>query len=164
MKKVFLILGVLISIHMETKAQQVNPLTASVEKNTFSMYSPGYNGPDRDADFYLHRSRKQRTVGWITLGAGIVLSGVGLLITDNNSLGTWDYNGNYHEDNGYTAGIAMTIIGAASGIVSIPFMIMASANKHKATLMLKNQSAGFVVPPVMSRNIPGISLSVQLGK
>ena len=166
MKKVILILVLLISIHMGTKAQQVNQFTASVEQNTFSkkMYLQVNNVPDKDADFYFQRSKKQRTVGWVTLGAGIVLSGVGLLIASNSTGSTVDMYGNYREDNNTTVGAVITIAGAVSGIVSIPFMIMASGNKHKARLMLKNQPTGFGLPPNVNQNITGISMNFNLGK
>ena len=164
MKKIILILGLMISIHLETKAQQRKQFTASVENNTFSMYSSANNFPDKDADFYLRRSKNQRIVGWTTLGAGIVLSGVGLLIASNSTGSTVDMYGNYTEDNNTTVGAVITIAGAVSGIVSIPFMIMASGNKHKARLILKNQPTGFGGPPNVNKNIIGINIIFPLGK
>lgn len=175
MKKIILILGLSIAMHIETIAQQEKQFTtttyftalkptALTRDNTFpkNMYSAGNNGPDKDYDFYLRKSKSQRIVGWATLGAGLVLSGVGLLIA-SNSESSVDIYGNVTNDNTTTAAV-ITIAGAASGIVSIPFMIMASANKHKAKLMLKSQPTGFGVPPNVNRNITGISMSIPIGK
>lgn len=165
MKKIILILALLISVHLKTKAQQVNQLIAPVENNTFSkkMYLSVSNPPDKDADFYLRRSKNQRIVGWTTLGGGIVLSGIGLLAAINSEGSTLDQYGNYREDDNTTIAAVLLIAGGLSGITSIPFMIMASANKHKARLMLKNQSTGFGVPPAVNKNIPGISVVIPLG-
>jgi hypothetical protein len=164
MKKIILILALMISIHMESKAQQGKQFTASVENNTFSMYSSANNFPDKDADFYFRRSKSQRTVGWVTLGAGVVLSGIGLLVATNNQGATYDQYGNYSEDDNTTIAAVLLITGGLSGIVSIPFMIMASGNKHKARLMLKNQQTGFGIPPGMNKNITGISMVFSFGK
>lgn len=166
MKKISLILGIMIAMHMETKAQQVNQLTAAVEYNTFSkkMYLSANTPPDKDADFYLRRSKNQRTVGWVTLGAGVILSGIGLIVATNSEGGTYDQYGNYSEDNNTAIAAVLLITGGLSGIVSIPFMIIASGNKHKARLMLKNQQTGFGVPPGVNKSITGISMVIPLGR
>jgi hypothetical protein len=43
-------------------------------------------------------------------------------------------------------------------------MIMASSYKEKARLEIKNQKTGFGVPPHVSKDITGISLTIPIGK
>jgi len=158
MKKSILMLSVIFLIAMELKAQQESQLITANSLSTtnpvsFSMAS--YSGPDKDADFYLRRSKNQRIAGWATLGGGLLLSGIGFLIINA------DVTTNSGNDG--TAAV-LFITGAASGIVSIPFMIMARANKHKAKLMLSNQKTGFGVPQHVDKNIMGVTMSLPIGK
>ncbi len=135
----------------------VSAPTVSTENNTFSKnaYTAGKYGPDRDADFYLHRSKSQRTVGWVTLGGGLLLSGIGLLLI----------NGDVTTSNSNESTAAVLFItGAASGIASIPFMIMASANRHKAKLLMAKQKTGFGAPPNAGKYITGITMTIPFGK
>lgn len=168
MKKIILILVLIITIQLQTKAQQekqfvvanyVTALNSSVLpwKNTNSkkLYNTAANDTDKDHDFYMRRSKTYRIAGWSTLGAGLLLSGIGLLVA----------NGDYATNNANSNTAAtLTIAGATSGIVSIPFMIMASAYKHKARLMVSNQKTGFGVPSNVSKDIAGITMSIAIGK
>jgi hypothetical protein len=158
MKKSILMLGVIFLINLESKAQQESRYVAAnslstVKPVSFSMQA--YGGPDKDADFYFQKSKNHRTVGWATLGGGIVLSGIGLLIA----------NGDYATNSANSSTAAtLTVAGAASGIVSIPFMIMASVYKHKAKAIVSSQKTGFGVPGNVSKDIVGITLQIPLGK
>ncbi|HEX2684744.1 MAG TPA: hypothetical protein VHL77_12455 [Ferruginibacter sp.] len=170
MKKIIVLIALFMAVKLNTKAQQDNQFTASAflkqptQDNTFNnMYSWSNTDPAKDADYYLRKSKNQRTVGWVTLGSGILLSGIGVLILSNDDGGSFDAYGNYQYDNNTNVGGVILALGAASGIVSIPFMIMASVNKHKARVMLKNEQTGFIVPPGVSKNIPGLSVAIQLG-
>lgn len=174
MKKIILILALIITAQLQTTAQQekqfvvanyVTALNSSVLpwKNTNSkkLYNTSANGTDKDHDFYMRRSKTYRIVGWSTLGGGIVLSGIGILIASNSESGV-DIYGNVTNDNATTAAV-ITIAGAVSGIVSIPFMIMASVNKHKAKVMVSSQKTGFGVPSSVSKDITGITMSIPIG-
>ena len=118
------------------------------------MYSSGNNLPDKDYDYYMRKRKNNLTAGLVTLGAGVVLSGIGLLIATP---------ANATLDNAATGGV-ITIIGAASGIASIPCMIMAGVYGHKAKLEFKNQKTGFGVPSNVSKNTAGITMSIPIGK
>ncbi len=162
MKKIILILAFLISIHLETNAQQENQFTTvtyfttTVKDNTFSKntYSSGNNGPDKDYNYYIQKSKGQRTTGWILLGTGVGLAGIGLLIGTNQ---------NASFDQAATGGI-IAAVGAVLVIISVPVMIIAGANKHKAKLMLSNQKTGFGLPPNVSKDITGITMTIPIGK
>ena len=160
MKKLILILCLLCSIQLEANAQQDVLLTAASGYNPVkpvSFSSTNYFGPGKDHDFYLRRSKTYRIVGWSTLGGGIVLSGLGLLIGSREQA-----NNNDNVD--YTIPGLLLLTGAVSGIVSIPFMIMASAYKHKAKLMISNQKTGFGVPSNVSGEITSITMIIPIGK
>lgn len=167
MKKIILILAVIFLISNKSKAQQLNQEIAStsytlhkgntVIKDNLSFNfsdNPGYHGPAKDYDYYMAKRKNNLTAGLVTLGAGVLLSGIGLLIATpaNASL-----------DNAATGGV-ITVIGAASGIASIPCMIMATVYKHRAKMQLSSQKTGFGVPPGVSKDIVGVTLKIGIGK
>lgn len=115
--------------------------------------NPGYQGPAKDYNYYLRKKKNNLTAGLVTLGSGLLLSGIAL-ITSNNSKSF---------DDDATAGV-LFIAGAASGIASIPLMIMSHVYNHKAKLMLSEQKTGFGVPSNVSKDITGITFQISLGK
>ncbi len=160
MKKLIFMLGVLFFMNMESKAQQEKSFIATNSLSTIkpvSLSIQPYSGLDKDADFYLRRSKNYRIVGWSTLGLGLVASGAGLLVATNASN---SFNSNANDD----AAVALFLVGAVSGIASIPFMIMATTYKHKAKAMVSSQKTGFGVPVNVSKDIVGITLQIPLGK
>ena len=119
------------------------------------FFKNGFDDPiTKDHDFYIQKSKNQRTAGWVLLSAGVGLSGIGLLIGTNR-------NASFDQA---ATGAVITGIGALSGIISIPFMIMAGVNKHKAKVMLTNQKTGFGLPPNVSKDIVGITVKIPIGK
>ena len=154
MKKIILILGLIIVAQLETKAQQEKQFIEVGHYTSFNAkYSPGNNLPEKDYNYYMQKRKNMLTVGLVTLGAGLVLSGIGLLIATP---------ANASFDNAATGGV-ITIIGAASGIASIPFMIMATVYKNKAKVQLSTQKTGFGVPPGVSKDIVGITFKIGIG-
>ncbi|HNU88842.1 MAG TPA: hypothetical protein PKJ94_11145 [Ferruginibacter sp.] len=159
MKKIIPVALILLLTGSVTNAQTTSPNQLLAKKDLtvpVSLFENGRynNAPEKDYEFYMKKSRNHRTVGWATLVGGVVLSGVGLLVANA------DYaSGN---DQGEAAA-TITIAGAVSGIVSIPFMIMASAYRHKAKMMLSSQKTGFGIP-VKPGNITGISVFIPIGK
>ena len=155
MKKIILILGLIIVAQLETKAQQEKQFIAAANYTTLkSMYSSGNNLPEKDYAYYKQKRKDNLTAGLVTLGAGLALSGIGLITASNGS--------GIETADGTTVGLFM--IGAVSGIVSIPLMVRAGVNAHKAKLELRNQKTGFGVPSKMRKNITGITVSIPIGK
>ncbi len=165
MKKIILIFGIIFFINNESNAQQQNQDIASagyslhksntiIKENIFFNLSnnPGYKGPAKDYDYYIHKKKNNLTAGLVTLGAGLVLSGIALITSSNSK----------SFDNDATAGV-LFIAGAASGIASIPLMIMAHVYGHKAKLELSNQKTGFGMPPGVSKDIVGITFKIGIG-
>ena len=76
-------------------------------------------------DYYLKKSKTQKTVGWILLGTGAGIAAYGLITlndyTDNANFGTANYTG--------------ALIAIGGGVIaasSIPFFISSAKNKRKA--------------------------------
>ena len=154
MKKIILILGLIIVTQLETKAQQEKQFMAVGHYTSFNAkYSPGNNLPEKDYAYYKQKRKDNLTAGLVTLGAGLALSGIGWISASNST----------SIDTDVTAAILL-IAGAASGIASIPLMIMAGVYGHKAKLEFKNQKTGFGVPSKMRKNITGITMSIPIGK
>lgn len=159
MKKLILMLGVIFLINMESRAQldshfiAASDLTRSKQVSFFSATSPS---PVKDYDFYMRRSKKMRTTGLVLLGSGVVLSGVGALLSfGNNDIANNSAGG---------VGAVLLIAGAASGITSIPFMSLALASHNKARALVDSKKTGYGVPSNVSKDIVGITLQIPLGK
>ena len=154
MKKFILVLGLVAATQLQTKAQQEKQFIAAGHYTSFNArYSPGNNLPEKDYNYYMQKRKNNLTAGLVTLGAGLALSGIGLITASNST----------SIDTDVTAAILL-IAGAASGIASIPLMIMAGVYGHKAKLEFKNQKTGFGVPSNVSKNIAGITMSIPIGK
>lgn len=154
MKKIIFILGLIIIAQLQTKAQQENQFLAAANFTSLkTKYSPVKNLPNKDYNYYMDKRKNNLTAGLVTLGAGVLLSGIGLLIATNSSASL---------DDAATGGV-ITAIGAASGIASIPCMIMATVYKHKAKMQLSSQKTGFGVPPGVSKDIVGVTFKIGIG-
>lgn len=167
MNKITLILALTITAQLQTKAQQekqfiiathdsTSKATALTQDNSFSksMYSAANNLPVKDHDYYMNKRKNNLTAGLVTLGGGLLFSGVGLLMATSNSS---------DDETGITGGV-LTGIGAIAGVVSIPFMIMAEVYKHKAKVKLSSQKTGFGLPSKVGKSITGITMSIPIGK
>jgi hypothetical protein len=160
MKKLIIMLSILFLFNMESKAQQEKQFTPalnfmSLKTTGTAIYIPGdTTGIVKDPAYYKQKSKNLRTAGLGFLGAGVLLSGIGLLVIGSNDVSS--------DDAGF--GLAIMGLGAISGIVSIPLMVNAHVNGHKARLLLKTQKTGFGVPANVSKDITGITLTIPIGK
>jgi hypothetical protein len=94
----------------------------------------------KTSDYYLIKSRHQKTAALIMLGGGVGLTALGLAVSQANTV---DYAlGNTSNHN--TAGTVLSIIGVASALGSIPLFISASHNRHKADLVFDMQKVPMV--------------------
>ena len=147
---------------MQLKAQQENQLIAVNSLNTvksiFSFSSTNDSDPGKDYDYYMRKSKRSRNTGLILLGGGVLVSGIGALVTfgDNN-------NKEYNQSR-VNVGVIMLFTGAAAGIASIPFMAIALGRSNKAKAMMSSQKTGFGVPSNVSKDITGITFSISIGK
>lgn len=83
-------------------------------------------------EYYLEKSKKQKTTGWVMLGSGAVLTIVGIIGFSS----TWD-------DSSYSSTDAYGIMAVGGPLIclgSIPFFISSGNNAKKAaTLSFNNQ-------------------------
>ena len=104
-------------------------LTAQLvmSQNTDSIVN---NTPQSRHDMYLEKSKSNKAVGWLLLGAGIGITAASA--GSNLSEGLISNNPD--------KGKGLAIFGAITTIASIPFFISGSSNKRKAKLALKGES------------------------
>ena len=77
---------------------------------------------DFSKDYYLEKSKRQETAGWVLLGAGTAMGIGGIIIMDQGDIFSADFE----------AGAILVLAGAASGLASIPFFISSGSNSRKA--------------------------------
>ena len=105
-------------------------------------------------EYYLQKSKNQKTVAWILLGVGTTSMVVGLI------------EGSKAPDNldNLTKGVAPTLIGLGVDLASIPFFISASKNKKIASYVaINNQQFFFPQKGSLCLKMqPTISLKIDL--
>ena len=111
----------------------------------------------KNKDYYLHKSKKQKTTGWILLGGGFATTFVGLT--------QWNFAGYEEEDaDKQKIGSVLIFTGLAGMIASIPVFSASKRNKKKAMSLsfkeiripqIKNSS-------MVYRPIPAVSLKINL--
>lgn len=171
MKKSILMLAVIFLINMGLKAQQGDQFTVktvSFAKKANTYLTPGVNSsflnltdggdPVKDYAYYNRQARTMRITGLSLLGAGLVSGVTALLIATN-----YDPNASYEatERKSRTA-TTLFVVSAVTGIASIPFMILAHAQKNKARAALSTQKT--FIPGKSNIDITGITVSVPIGK
>ena len=102
---------------------------------------PFKNEQHNMADFFLKKSKNQKTAAWILLGGGAGVALAGDIIGTNAIK-----NSNPDElfPRGSLAGGGMLLGGVIATIASIPFFIASGKNKKIANLIFKNESQSFL--------------------
>jgi hypothetical protein len=108
-------------------------------------------------EYYLQKSKNQKTAAWIMLGGGIALSVVGIVgVSANYNL--------FEETSTEDTYAAITLIGTGLALGSIPLFIASGRNHRKAaTLSFKNQR--ICIPQQNSfvfKSQPAVSLVIPL--
>lgn len=114
-------------------------------------------------NLYLQKAKTQKTVAWIMLGGGALLTTIGIatyprnydIIFGTNSPG---------EDARASTSAGLVVVGGLSMLGSIPIFIAAGKNKFRAKLTMASQKTAFGVPGNVSKKIPGITLSIPIGR
>ena len=83
-------------------------------------------------DYYLKKSKNQKTVGWVMLGGGVAMTTIGLVIGGNVESSPYDPLGGVGESGGAAI---VVIAGIASALGSIPFFISSAKNKGRASTL-----------------------------
>ena len=85
-------------------------------------------------DYYLKKSKNQKTIGWILLGSGGGLIITGIIVQSSNEK---NHGGSY-------AGGEIALVGIVPAVASIPFFISSSKNKRKAaSIAISDQNLFF---------------------
>jgi hypothetical protein len=127
-----------------------------------AIFSFSQTVPDdvKTKDYYLNRSRHQKTAAWIMLGSGVALTGVGLAVAAGETV---DYA--FGNSNSSNAGGVLAVVGIASALGSIPFFISASHNRRKAAGITFNMQKIPMLAGVANRTMifePVLTLKVSL--
>jgi hypothetical protein len=102
-------------------------------------------------DFYLLKSKKQKTTGLVLLVSGVVAAAGGLaLMVDNLTLFSDDTNG------GFKAGTGLFLAGSAATIISIPVLISSGSNKRKARAFIATGDFG---DPIKNSRYASVGIS-----
>lgn len=157
MKNFILSLCIVTIIQADSNAQPTNSLIASniLPANSFNSFTKPVK--EKDYDYYMHKRKIQKTIGLALLGAGFGFSGIGLLLANSNS----NRNGDSHTTG--KAAVVIVALGAAAGLASIPFNIMAGSNRYKAEMLLEAKKTGYGLP-LKSGSVTGLTLLISIGK
>ena len=113
----------------------------------------------KNKDYYLEKSKKQKTAGWILLGSGAALSISGLIIIGSEA-STLDL-----ESDAIKAGEVMNYIGLAAMVGSIPLFIASGRNRRKAaaSVAFKMERTTIVgVRDISIRRYPAFAFQIRL--
>ncbi len=177
MKKIILEVLILMIIIQTTRAsvpvttesgrppEQNNNLPASrIDKRLLVLLGDSTILPVNEHDYYLQKSKNQKTAAWILLSGGIVCAGIGIAIgvsqINNILISAFEEN----NSNDGTGALFLFIAGSAMTLGSIPLFIAAGKNKRKAFLTPASQKTSFGLPSNKAKNINGVTLTIPLGK
>ena len=125
----------------------------------FSMVSLGgysqIEKQDYSKDYYLQKSKNQRTVGWVLLGAGAAVGTVGLIVASDAE---WFFD----DSDKLGTGLTLFTVGAASTLASIPFFIIAGSNSRKAASFSLQSQNYYNQGQELSGIQPALSLKIEL--
>ena len=111
-----------------------------------------YSSPGALHDKYMEKSTRKKTVGWILLGSGAVMT-----------LGALAFGNVISFDDEPETGLPFFYLGIASALTSFPFFISAARNKKKAMLALKRASVTWGNLIFYRCNYTVLALSIPLG-
>ena len=110
-------------------------------------------GQPEPREYFLERSKKQKTTAWILLGTGATAIITGAIIDNSHK----------DEEQSFTGGF-VEVGGIICSLASIPFFISSSGNKKRAVIVTLNNRK--VVPGkdnlLISRRHSSISLRIAL--
>ncbi len=114
---------------------------------------------EETAEILLDRSKKENVRGFVTLGCGLVFSGVGLhLIKKEQYVFTPNSTGwSVSRSDNYIWGKTLLVLGTASAITSPFLFIHAGKLKRKAKLMLSDESTSLLNKKL---SIPSVGIQV----
>ena len=99
---------------------------------TISTFSQQKEQVKLTKEYYLDKSKHQKTTGLVFLGVGATMAVAGILVGNNEGKSSSEmYGANFD------AGAGLLITGIAAGLGSIPFFVSSSNNAGKAAAMVE---------------------------
>jgi hypothetical protein len=107
-------------------------LTMALICFALSLFSQATSDTTFSKDYYLQKSKNQKTTGWVLLAGGTTMAIVGTLIFSKSDFLSGDPDADI--------GGVLFVGGLVADLVSIPFFISSSKNARKAaTITINNQ-------------------------
>jgi hypothetical protein len=94
-----------------------------------TSFGQGPANVTRNHDYYLTKSKNQKTVAWVMLGGGVAVATVGILLV-NNAIN--DDGSGYLSGSSGTAESIVALVGIGSTLGSIPLFVSSARNARKA--------------------------------
>jgi hypothetical protein len=143
MKKIILLIAVLSFV--------VNTFSQDTIRQAFSK------------EYYLKKSKNQKTIAWVLLGTGTTLAIIGLVAGTNEVANSYYPFLTDEEASSIGTDGALLVIGAAIDVASIPFFISAGKNKRRAAeVAISNQKMYLPQKNSMAiRYAPGITIKID---
>ena len=163
MKKITIISFSILMLNAAANAQNNPPVYPLRTANSIAVQETVFNKtifsftndstPVKDHDYYLTKSKNQKTAAWILLGGGIGFMAGGLLSASSKSA-TFDQ--------AFT-GAFFIVTGFVSSLTSIPLFMASARNKIKSILSISSQKTGFGIPANVNKSITGITVTIPIG-
>ena len=117
--------------------------------------------PALSKDYYLKKSKTQKTVGWIMLGGGAAMATIGLVVS-NHQINEDPLN---YLVSDKTAGLViLTLAGIGTAVGSIPFFLSSAKNAHMGSaISFNNQKMLFPLGNTfVLKTQPALTLKIEL--
>lgn len=112
----------------------------------------------RDKEFYLEKSKNQKTAAWMLLGAGTCMVIGGYLLLDKD-LGSFSLSKTDNLD--YRFGRTLIVGGVPAVIGSVPLFISSAKNNKQAQAMAGPSLQPMRFGTAGTRLVPGITVQVK---
>lgn len=117
-------------VTMKTRIAFALLLSAVLVSSPFSAHAQEMTKQD-----YLEKSRKQKTAGFILLGGGVAVLGIGAIVSATNAVGYTvsciGLNCSQAAEEGIQTGGAIMLVGGLAVVGSIPLFVSAGNNRKK---------------------------------
>lgn len=113
---------------------------------------------------YLIKAKNKKTAAWICLGGGITLTTTGFMLASTKAVVDFKHQAIISKapTSNYVAETVLALVGVAGITASIPLFIASANNSKKATLMITLQTTAKGLPPIVSKNVTGLTLSITI--
>lgn len=123
---------------------------------TVRLFSQTPISPAISKDYYVQKSKNQKTIAWIILGSGLGIAAAGGIVQLNeetNRNGGWDLD---------FRGTWIAIAGGGVGLFSIPFFISSAKNARKSMSVLLSNTQ-IILPQqgyLIQSALPTVSIKI----